>query len=197
MMIDLDGRVARLDDSASCPDPASAVLSASPTPLPTLVAARRDGHQGRPGPPGRPRRPGPGGRHRHGPPDPPHPHRLQAGPPAYTADPGGARPEVRREYRLEPTADGGCRLDFHLEFDVPKRADPLVKTQLSHQVERFFDELGAIVAVRPAGTPGTLPRPCMPRRWVSGCARGICPGRHRTSTTFGTSSRAVSSGEGR
>jgi hypothetical protein len=83
------------------------------------------------------------------------------------------------------------------KFDVPKRADPLVKTQLSHQVERFFDELGAIVAVRPAGTPGTLPRPCMPRRWVSGCARGICPGRHRTSTTFGTSSRAVLSGEGR
>jgi hypothetical protein len=122
---------------------------------------------------------------------------YKAGPPAYTADPGGARPEVRREYRLEPTADGGCRLDFHLEFDVPKRADPLVKTQLSHQVERFFDELGAIVAVRPAGTPGTLPRPCMPRRWVSGCARGICPGRHRTSITFGTSSRAVSSGEGR
>jgi hypothetical protein len=26
MMIDVDGRVARLDDSASCPDPASAVF---------------------------------------------------------------------------------------------------------------------------------------------------------------------------
>jgi len=59
---------------------------------------------------------------------------------------------VRQEYRLEPTAKGGCRLDFHLEFDdVPKLADHLVKTQLSHQVERFFDQLGAIVAVRPAG----------------------------------------------
>jgi ribosome-associated toxin RatA of RatAB toxin-antitoxin module len=67
--------------------------------------------------------------------------------------PAGARPQVRQEYRLEPTADGGCRLDFHLEFDdVPKLADHLVKTQLSHQVERFFGELGAIVAVRPAGT---------------------------------------------
>ncbi len=69
--------------------------------------------------------------------------------------PAGARPEVRQEYRLEPTGDGGCRLDFHLQFDdVPKLADHLVKTQLSYQVERFFDELGAIVAVRPAGTPG-------------------------------------------
>jgi ribosome-associated toxin RatA of RatAB toxin-antitoxin module len=67
--------------------------------------------------------------------------------------PAGARPEVRQEYRLEPTADGGCHLDFHLELhDVPKLADHLVKTQLSHQVERFFDQLGAIVAVRPAGT---------------------------------------------
>jgi hypothetical protein len=28
MMIDLDGRVARLDDSASCPYPASAVFAA-------------------------------------------------------------------------------------------------------------------------------------------------------------------------
>jgi ribosome-associated toxin RatA of RatAB toxin-antitoxin module len=67
----------------------------------------------------------------------------------------GARPRVRQAYRLQPTCNGGCRLDFHLELDdVPKLADHLVKTQLSHQVERFFDELGAIVAVRPAGTPG-------------------------------------------
>jgi hypothetical protein len=68
--------------------------------------------------------------------------------------PAGARPEVRQAYRLEPTADGGCRLDFHLELDdVPKMADHLVKTQLSHQVKRFFEELGAIVAGRPAATP--------------------------------------------
>jgi ribosome-associated toxin RatA of RatAB toxin-antitoxin module len=71
------------------------------------------------------------------------------------ASPAGARPQVRQAYRLEPTGDGGCRLDLHLQFDdVPKLADHLVKTRLSHQVERFFDELGAIVAVRPAGTPG-------------------------------------------
>ncbi len=69
--------------------------------------------------------------------------------------PAGARPEVRQAYRLEPTGDGGCRLDFHLELDdVPKMADHLIKTQLSHQVERFFGDLGAIVAVRPAGIPG-------------------------------------------
>ena len=69
--------------------------------------------------------------------------------------PAGALPKVRQEYRLEPVADGGCRLDFHLEFDdVPRLADHLAETQLSHQVERFFDELGAIVAARPAGTPG-------------------------------------------
>jgi hypothetical protein len=69
--------------------------------------------------------------------------------------PAGARPRVRQAYRLEPTGDGGCRLDFRLELhDVPKLADHLVKTQLSHQVERFFEELGAVVAVRPAGTPG-------------------------------------------
>jgi ribosome-associated toxin RatA of RatAB toxin-antitoxin module len=69
--------------------------------------------------------------------------------------PLAARPRMLQAYRLEPTGDGGCRLDFHLELDdVPKLADDLVKTQLSHQVERFFDELGAIIAVRPAGTPG-------------------------------------------
>ncbi len=69
--------------------------------------------------------------------------------------PAGARPVVRQAYRLEPAGDGGCRLDFHLELDdVPKLADHLVKTQLSHQAKRFFEELGAIVAVRPAGTPG-------------------------------------------
>ena len=68
--------------------------------------------------------------------------------------PAGAGPEVRQRYRLAPAGDGGCRLDFHLElYDVPKLADHLVKTQLSHQVERFFEELGAIVAGRPAGTP--------------------------------------------
>jgi uncharacterized protein YndB with AHSA1/START domain len=72
--------------------------------------------------------------------------------------PAGARPEVRQEYRLEPTGDGGCRLDFHLRIgDVPKLADQLVKTQLSHQVEQFFDELGAILAARPAGTPSYEP----------------------------------------
>ncbi len=49
--------------------------------------------------------------------------------------PAAARPRVRQAYRLEPTGDGGCRLDFHLELDdVPKMAE--------------------IVAVRPAGTPG-------------------------------------------
>jgi len=69
--------------------------------------------------------------------------------------PAGAGPEVRQGYRLEPTGDGGCRLDFHLQSDdVPKMAEHLVKTQLSYQVKRFFDDLGAIVAVRPAGTPG-------------------------------------------
>jgi ribosome-associated toxin RatA of RatAB toxin-antitoxin module len=68
--------------------------------------------------------------------------------------PAGARPEVRQAYRLEPTGDGGCRLDFHLELDdIPKWSDHLVKTQLGHQAKRFFDELGAIVAVRPARTP--------------------------------------------
>lgn len=61
--------------------------------------------------------------------------------------PAGTRPEVRQEHRLEPTGDGGCRLDFHLRFaDVPKLAEHLVKTRLSHQVERFFDELGASAA---------------------------------------------------
>src|SRR6266542_942202 len=69
--------------------------------------------------------------------------------------PAGARPEVRQAYRLEPTGDGGCRLDFRLQLDdVPKMDQPLVKTQLSHQAKRFFEDLGAIVAVRPAGTPG-------------------------------------------
>jgi ribosome-associated toxin RatA of RatAB toxin-antitoxin module len=69
--------------------------------------------------------------------------------------PAGVGPEVRQEYRLEPTGDGGCRLDFHLEFDdVPKMAEHLVEAQLSYQVKRFFEDLGAIVAVRPAGTPG-------------------------------------------
>jgi hypothetical protein len=29
----------------------------------------------------------------------------------------------------------------------------LVKTELSHQVKRFFEDLGAIVAGRPAATP--------------------------------------------
>jgi ribosome-associated toxin RatA of RatAB toxin-antitoxin module len=69
--------------------------------------------------------------------------------------PAGARPEVRQAYRLEPTGDGGCRLHFHLRIgDVPKLDDQLVKTQLSHQAKRFFDELGAIIAIRPADTPG-------------------------------------------
>src|SRR6266511_3617280 len=69
--------------------------------------------------------------------------------------PAGARPEVRQAYRLEPTGDGGCRLDFRLQLDdVPKMDQPLVKTQLSHQAKRFFEDLGAIVAVRPAGNPG-------------------------------------------
>jgi ribosome-associated toxin RatA of RatAB toxin-antitoxin module len=69
--------------------------------------------------------------------------------------PAGAGPEVRQEYRLEPTGDGGSRLDFHLEFDdVPKMAEHLVEARLSYQVKRFFENLGAIVAVRPAGTPG-------------------------------------------
>jgi ribosome-associated toxin RatA of RatAB toxin-antitoxin module len=69
--------------------------------------------------------------------------------------PAGARPRLRQAYRLEPTGDGGCRLDLHLELeDVPKLDQDLVWTQLSHQVERFVDELGAIVAVRGAGTSG-------------------------------------------
>jgi ribosome-associated toxin RatA of RatAB toxin-antitoxin module len=68
--------------------------------------------------------------------------------------PAGARPGVRQAYRLEPTGDGGCRLDFHLELgDVPKMAEHLIKTQLSRQVTRFFEDLGASVAVRAAGTP--------------------------------------------
>jgi uncharacterized protein YndB with AHSA1/START domain len=68
--------------------------------------------------------------------------------------PAGARPGVRQAYRLEPTGDGGCRLDFHLALDgVPKMAEHFVKTELSHQVKRFFEDLGAIVAGRPAATP--------------------------------------------
>ncbi len=67
--------------------------------------------------------------------------------------PAGARPGVRQAYRLEPTGDGGCRLDFHLELgDVAKMAGHLIKTQLSGQVTRFFEDLGAGVAVRAAGT---------------------------------------------
>jgi hypothetical protein len=58
-------------------------------------------------------------------------------------------------YRLEPTGDGGCRLEFHLELeDIPKLADHLVKSQLSHHTKRFLDELGAIIAIRPADIPG-------------------------------------------
>jgi hypothetical protein len=33
-------------------------------------------------------------------------------------------------------------------------AEHLVEARLSYQVKRFFENLGAIVAVRPAGTPG-------------------------------------------
>jgi Polyketide cyclase / dehydrase and lipid transport len=68
--------------------------------------------------------------------------------------PAGERPGVRQAYRLQPTGDGGCRLDFHLELDgVPRMAEHLVKTELGQQVKRFFETLGAIVAGRPAATP--------------------------------------------
>jgi hypothetical protein len=68
--------------------------------------------------------------------------------------PAGARPGVRQAYRLEPTGDGGSRLDFHLALDgVPRMAEHAVKTELSHQVKQFFEDLGAIVAGRPAATP--------------------------------------------
>jgi hypothetical protein len=42
--------------------------------------------------------------------------------------PTGARPGVRQAYRLQPTGDGGCRLDFHLALNgVPRMAEHLVK----------------------------------------------------------------------
>jgi len=158
MMIDLDHGVARLDYSVSYPYPASAVFAAI-TDFPAYPWWQPDvmGIRAAEALPA-----GPGtqvlevdnvmGRQTH----------VTLTVTEYEQDrlitlqtPAGARPEVRQAYRLEPTGDGGCRLDFRLQLDdVPKMDQPLVKTQLSHQAKRFFEDLGAIVAVRPAGTPG-------------------------------------------
>jgi ribosome-associated toxin RatA of RatAB toxin-antitoxin module len=157
MMIDLDDGVTRLDSRVTYPDPAPAVFAAItdfpayPWWQPDVVGIRAAGAL----PVGLGTRvlevDNVMGRQTH----------LTLTVTQYEQDrlitlqtPAGARPRVRQAYRLQPTGDGGCRLDFHLELDdIPKLADHLVKTQLSHQAKRFFDELGAIIAVRPTRTP--------------------------------------------
>jgi ribosome-associated toxin RatA of RatAB toxin-antitoxin module len=61
------------------------------------------------------------------------------------ATPAGAQPAVRQTYRLTAVSAGSCRLDFHLELGgVPRMAEPLLRTQLTHQAKRIFAGLGAL-----------------------------------------------------
>jgi ribosome-associated toxin RatA of RatAB toxin-antitoxin module len=63
------------------------------------------------------------------------------------ATPAGAQPAVRQTYRLTAVSAGSCRLDFHLELDgVPRMAEPLLRTQLTHQAKRIFAALGTLAA---------------------------------------------------
>ena len=63
------------------------------------------------------------------------------------ATPAGAEPAVRQTYRLTALSAESCRLDFHLELDgVPRMAEPLLRTQLTHQAKRIFAGLGTLAA---------------------------------------------------